>query len=391
MANINIYVGERQFINFSPVSAALLRGSNNLKNVDLSYSNAIGQIMTAGQILYSNGTPGTSGYLEVRSSSTNILTGSGTVPIEIESYPSSSQTNQTVQGVFDSSIINVNLTYNSRPMVSNNGFTIDNRTTKNFIIDDFSSKFIGYDGNTLAEISITGNVNNYFYDANGNNNYQPYISGSWISVNNIHKLKFVAPDQNNYYVQTGGWSAKDSVGLEPTVGAVFSMAARDYTPSPVQYDGFGIGQPSFCETTEEAISVAFNNNPGGESFVVGKNYSNSQGYPAQTLRIEGYLDENIFKNNATSERVPTSGFVPKRLRNSATNTVITNFPYDIPISNVNQLTSELGGYRLMCAGNPNPALYTAMRYRVIYFRIIDSNGNIGPLKESIYFLTPNNQ
>lgn len=388
MANININIAEKLLINFSPVFATLLRDNIDVQNLNLNYSNGSGQQMATDEILYLSGIPNILNFIQVKVVSATTLSGSGSIPIELSSYPNNTQQDQTVQSTYDGSVITYNLSYNTRPLVANHGFTIDNRSTKNFASNDFNSKFTGFDGNTLAEVAIIGNVDNYFYDTNGNNNYVPYVSGAWIPVNDLYKLKFVAPDQNNYYVQTGSWTAKDSDGLQPTSSAVFSMAANDYIPSPVQYNGYALGQTTQCESAEQNKIVVYNNTSGNYNFLVGYQYSNSQGYPAQTLRIEGYLDEHFFKNNNTGERIPVQGFVPKNLRNSTTNTSITTFPYDISITNVNQLTVELGGYDLTCIGNPNPSLYTPMRQRTIYYRILDSNGNIGPLQEAINFITP---
>lgn len=387
MADIIFNVAEKPLINFSPVSVTLLRDNIDTEYLDLDYSNGSGQQMLANEILYLSGTPNDLNFIQVKVVSDTVLSGSGSIPIELSSYPNSTQQNQTVQSTYDGSVMIFNLSYNSRPLIANHGFTIDNRATKNFASNDFDSKFTGFDGHTLAEVSINGNVSNYFFDTNGTNNYVPYVSGTWIPVNDLYKLKFVAPDQNNYYVQTGGWSAKDSAGLQATVSAVFSMAANDYIPSPVQYNGFSLGVTTQCGSADSNVLVAFNN-ASNYDFLVGYQYSNSQGYPAQTLRIEGYLDEHFFRNNVTGERIPTQGFVPKRLRNSSTNTLITTFPYDIPIANLSQLTVELGSYKLTCVGNPDPSTYTPMRNRTIYYRIFDSNGNVGDLKEANYFITP---
>lgn len=387
MANININVAEKPLINFAPVSVLLLRNDNNFKNVDLGYSNGTGQQMTAGQVLYVNGNPSGTDYTQIKVLSNTIISGTGTIPIEVSAYPPSTQQNQVVQPIFDSSTMTFNLTYNTRLETSYLGIVMDNRVTRNFIASDFINKFTAYDGNTLDSISITGNVANYQYDINGTNNYVPYVAGTWVPVGNIFRLRFVSPDQDDYYAQLSNWAGKDNMGNIANPSTI-AMAANSFVPSPVQYNSHSVGVATLCNNPEYDKVTKFNDTLGNVDFVVGYQYSNSAGYPAQTLRIENYTDENFFEHNTTGQRIPTSGFVAKHLRNSSTNTLITTFPYDIPITNVGQITVELGGYGLKCDPNPDPANYTAKHFRTMYFRIIDSNGNQGPIKESTSFSFP---
>jgi hypothetical protein len=382
-ANINLTVLEKPFINFAPVSVALLRNQQNAINTDLNYSNGTGQQMTAGQVLYLNGNPSGIDYTQVKVVSDTTISGTGSIPIEVTAYPNDNQQNQTVQSTFDGSTMTFNLSYNSLPKVNNIDIVMDNRSTRNFLISDFEDKFTGYDGNTLASVAIYGNVSQYQYDTNGSGNYVPYVSGTWISVSNIPRLRYVCLDQDDYYYHEGYWLARDNMGLE-SLNAIpnrIVMIANQFVPNSIQYSSGSLGVGTLCNTADYDKIFVYNNLSVPYDFNVGLNFTNSLGYPAQTLRIENYTDESYFLNNNTGDRIPSPGFVPKKIRNSTTNTLVTTFPYNIPIANLNQLTVELGGDGLICEPNPNPAVYSAIRVRTLYYRILDTQGNVGPLKD----------
>lgn len=212
MANIIFNVAAKIFLEFSPISVALIREHDNTKPVTLNYSSGTGQTMTAGQVLYTTGTAGQPGYLEVRVNSNTTLTGTGTVALTVYSHPTSTQAAQSVQFNFDQSPITLNLTYNSVPTNSDINLNLANRATRNFQVSDFTSAFSDFDGDALAEVRAVGTVTGYEYDSTGSGTYVPYVSGTWIAINLVTRLRFKAPDQNNSYVQSNQWFAKDSQG-----------------------------------------------------------------------------------------------------------------------------------------------------------------------------------
>lgn len=212
MADIIFNVAAKIFLNFTPITLALIREKDNIKPTSLLYSNGTGQIMTTGQALYVTGNAGQPGYLELRVNTTTTLNGTGSVPVTVYSHPTSTQANQTVPILFDESTITLNLTYNSIPTNQDIFLDLDNRAIYNFTIADFTNKFNDVDGDTLAEIMTSGTVNNYEYDTTGTGTYTPYVSGTWIPVSFIPRLRFKSPDQNQAHNQTNPWFAKDSQG-----------------------------------------------------------------------------------------------------------------------------------------------------------------------------------
>lgn len=212
MANIIINVDAKVFINFSPTSATLIREQSNSVPITLSYSNGTGQTMAAGQVLYTVGTSGSPGFLRVVIVNTATLTGSGTINLVINSIPTSTQANQTINTTFDQSTITINLVYNSRPVTSDVNISITNRATHGFTTTEFLNSYTDFDSDVMSEIMATGNTDGYEYDLNGTSNWLPYTSGNWIPVNSITRLRYVALNQNAAYTKTNPWFAKDSQG-----------------------------------------------------------------------------------------------------------------------------------------------------------------------------------
>lgn len=212
MANIVINVAAKIFLNFSPISATLIRETNNIVPVDLNYTSGTGQTMTTGQVLYSVGTQGNPGFLQVTSNSNSTLSGSGSVPIRVTSLPTANQTNQSIVFQFDQSDIDLELTYNSKPSTSNVSISLPNRATHDFTTAEFVAAYTDFDSDAMAEIKAEGNMTGYEYDLNGTGNYVAYTAGTWIPVNNITRLRYKALNQNAAYLKTNPWYAKDAQG-----------------------------------------------------------------------------------------------------------------------------------------------------------------------------------
>lgn len=212
MSNIIFNVAGKQFINFSPTTITLIRDQNNSVPATLNYANGTGQTMSSGLVLYSVGTPGNIGFIEVVVQSAVTLNGSGTINLVVNSFPSATQTNQTITPIFDQSTITINLVYNSKPVTSDVNITLENRGTHGFTTTEFVNSYTDYDSDALSEIMATGDVTGYQYDINGTNNWVAYTTGTWIPISNITRLRYVALDQNDAYTKSNPWFAKDSQG-----------------------------------------------------------------------------------------------------------------------------------------------------------------------------------
>lgn len=145
--------------------------------------------------------------------------------------------------------------------------------------------------------------------------------------------------------------------------------------SPMQYNSFGVGQQTICGSTASQRNFKYNDTSG--DFVVGKDFVNAAGFPANTLRILGFTDNGYFIENSTGNQTTATGFIPRRLKNILTNTIISTFPYEILISNIGQMGVENVGTELICPSDM--VNNTAIRAREVTYRILDSNGNVGPI------------
>ena len=213
MANININVAGKVFLNFAASSLTMIRDQNNSVPVTINYTNGTGQILSTNQTLYTIGTPGQPGYLRVSSQSGTSLNGTGSFQVVVEGIPTATQADGTVIFQYDQSNITLNIDYNSKPVASDLNLDVDNRGMHNFTVAEFVNLYTDYDSDTLSEIQINGTTTGYEYDVNGTNNFVALTSGQWIPVNNISRIRFVAADQNTAYLQSNPYKVKDAQGV----------------------------------------------------------------------------------------------------------------------------------------------------------------------------------
>lgn len=206
MANIILNVAAKVFILFSPVNISLVREQQNDITATVSYTQGSGQTLTAGQILYTVGTVGQPGFLQITASGNTTIIGSGSFTISISSLPTSNVPDGSVTFQIDQSDVVVNIDYHSKPENADITKNIDNRATYTFSQSDFINAFSDFDGDTLAEVMADSNVTNYEYQGN------PYVAGTWIPIANVGNLTYTGADQNNAYSQITPWFAKDSQG-----------------------------------------------------------------------------------------------------------------------------------------------------------------------------------
>ena len=216
MANIIFNVAAKVFIQFSPTNIILIREIQNDISSNITYSQGLGQTLTAGEVLYTVGTPGQPGYLQITAAGNTVISGSGSFAVNISSVPTSTVADGSITFQIDQSNVIINIDYQSRPVVDDINLSIANRAEYIFQASDFDNpEFTDYDGQTVAtEIMIGTDIQiasgsvipNYLYNGN------QYVAGTWIAIANISNLKYVGADQNNAYNQSDKWRAKDSEG-----------------------------------------------------------------------------------------------------------------------------------------------------------------------------------
>lgn len=206
MALIKIRVAGIIAIVFTEVYTNFIREENETKTLPLSYTNGSGQTLIAGQELYSIGTMGTLGYLSVKVANNTTILGSGTFDIDITSYANSTQPDGFITFTYDTSTIKINIDYRSKPIIEDFNIVAQNREVRPFSFIDFESHFTDFDGDSLSEVMIEGDVTGYeFYEV-------PYIAGTWVSIGDINSLTYSPDNTDVYYEKINNWVAKDSSG-----------------------------------------------------------------------------------------------------------------------------------------------------------------------------------
>lgn len=208
MRELKIRVLEKQSIIFNRPSVSFIRGSQVTKEVALNYSNGTGQTLTAGQVLYTSGSSGILGFLEIKALTNYTLTGANVITLSITNYPTSTEANKAISFAIDGTTVNVDFYYNSAPLTNDIIIERANRTDYTFSSLDFVSNYSDYDGDPLAEIQLLGDLTGFTF----NNN--PIITGTWVSIADIANgsLKYTPLDQDAYYEKTINYKAKDING-----------------------------------------------------------------------------------------------------------------------------------------------------------------------------------
>ena len=206
MALIKIRVAGIVSIVFTEVYTNFIREENETKTLSLSYTNGSGQTLTAGQELYSVGTIGTLGYLSVKAKNNTTILGSGSFDIDVTSYATATQPDGATTFTYDASPIVINIDYRSVPDADDFILEVPNRAVKTFTLADFNDHFSDFDGDTLAEVKIQGDVTGYEFNA------IPYVADTWIAMADIGLLTYTPTDTDTHYEKDNNWIAKDSSG-----------------------------------------------------------------------------------------------------------------------------------------------------------------------------------
>lgn len=214
-AYININIAAKVFISFNPLNVDMIREELNTIPVTISYSNGTGQTLPNGTVL-SYGTQGQANFTQLTFTSGVTFNDTGTTSAVITSTPGQTVTDQAVTFTVDGSTITVNIDYNSRPEVENIDLDMIFAQTRTFTLNDFTDSSQGnyqdFDGDTLSEVMIEGDLNGYFYPSP----LTPLPSSTWIPIANISagQLTFKGSTaQIAGYSKSNPYKVKDSEGV----------------------------------------------------------------------------------------------------------------------------------------------------------------------------------
>ena len=205
MKQLKIKILAKIFINFQAINITFLRGEQVSKEVSVPYTNGGNFVLSAGQVLYTNGTLNQAGYLEIKVVNNTTLTSSGNLLLSITHYPSVSEANKTITFNIDNNAVNIDFYYNSAPTTNDIIVQTNNRTPYTFTTQDFLANISDYDNDQIAEISLIGDLTGYTL------NNIAIVSNSWISMADIAlgKLVYTPLNQDAYYEKDIQYKAKD--------------------------------------------------------------------------------------------------------------------------------------------------------------------------------------
>lgn len=212
-STITFNVTEKTLIVFNTPTVNLTRGISNTKTSSITFSNGTGQNIPNGYVFINQGTVGQPGHLRITSTAQVVATGIGSIPIQIVSTPTATQSNQVVTYTYDGSNGGVNLTYMSIPVVNNDIVkNVDYMQVASFSNTDFTSNSSDFDGD-IVEARIlpqtsTGDFSSLIgYKYNGID-----YTGEWISVNNLVNISYIPDNITTGYTKINKWQVKDSQG-----------------------------------------------------------------------------------------------------------------------------------------------------------------------------------
>lgn len=209
MGILRFRVAEKQRIEFGKAFVKFIRGISEVKITDITYSNATGQSVVANQVLHEVGTVGTDGYIQVKSTNTTTLNGSGLLNLTITHQSSSTQANQTISFPFDNGTISIDFAYNSKPETEDINRDLANRAT--YVFDwtnDFKNNYSDYDLDEIDEIAVFGDVTGFELSGIA------YLEGTWVTkaIVEANEFKYKALNQDAAYETDNTWKAKDING-----------------------------------------------------------------------------------------------------------------------------------------------------------------------------------
>ena len=208
MKQLKIKILAKIFINFQAINITFLRGKQVSKEVSVPYTNGGNFVLSAGQVLYTNGTLNQAGYLEIKVVNNTTLTSSGNLLLSITHYPSVSEANKTINFNIDNSAVNIDFYYNSAPTTNDIIVQTNNRTPYTFTTQDFLANISDYDNDQITQISLIGDLTGYTLDN------AVIVSNSWISMADVAlgKLVYTPLNQDAYYEKDIQYKAKDING-----------------------------------------------------------------------------------------------------------------------------------------------------------------------------------
>lgn len=212
MKQLKLKIQEALVIKFTAASVNFKREELASKLVPVPYTDGSGQTVTAGQVFYTIGSPGVTGYMKIESTNAATLTSSGNLALTITSLASSTVADGTINFTILGRPAILNVDYNSNPVVSNILLEIPNRDIYKFKPSDFTPYVSSFDGAATAAINIQGTLTGYKFDGIA------LVSNTWITIAEIaaERLTYTPLDQDVAYEIAVDYKARDINNNEST-------------------------------------------------------------------------------------------------------------------------------------------------------------------------------
>ena len=208
MKKLRFVVKAKEMITFQSGSISFVRGSQETKPLNISYSNGNGYTLADGTTLLTEGTTTIQNFLSIVVDGNQTLTGTGVLNLLITRFPNGTQSADMRTLTIDGSQLIINFNFSSKPVATDMEIEVDNRTNKVVTLAHFIPYVTDYDGVDIAYITI------YNADSNLKYNGSPYINGTPISANDIANglLVYHPDDTDLQYNDDYDYTVTDSQG-----------------------------------------------------------------------------------------------------------------------------------------------------------------------------------
>ena len=208
MKKLRFVVKAKEMITFQSGSISFVRGSQETKPLNISYSNGNGYTLADGTTLLTEGTTTIQNFLSIVVDGNQTLTGTGVLNLLITRFPNGTQSADMRTLTIDGSQLIINFNFSSKPVATDMEIEVDNRINKVVTVAHFIPYVTDYDGVDIAYITIYNADNNLKY------NGSPYINGTPISANDIaNGLLVYHPDNTDLqYNDDYDYTVTDSQG-----------------------------------------------------------------------------------------------------------------------------------------------------------------------------------
>lgn len=205
MKQLKLKIGNAIIARFTTITVGFLRGAQSTKLVSMGYTNGTGQSITAGQVFYTEGIAGSTGYVEIKATSAATLSTNGSIGLTISTIPSTTQADKSLIFSITGREAIVNLDYLSAPVIANIILEVPNRDLYKFKPSDFTASISSFDGTAAKDVNLQGDMTGYLY------NGIALPSNTWVSLEDIalEKLTYTPLAQDAAYEKAVDYKVRD--------------------------------------------------------------------------------------------------------------------------------------------------------------------------------------